>query len=106
MIVRENTEGLSTPPGRAAAGRDEVAADTRSSRVPAQSACTSAPSSSAERRAGAAPVTVDKANVCRRWASSAQVFDEVAREYPGVETESVYVDATALYLVKRPERST
>ena len=30
------------------------------------------------------------------------VFDEVARVYPDVETERIYVDAAALYLVNRP----
>jgi 3-isopropylmalate dehydrogenase len=33
-----------------------------------------------------------------------QVFDEVAAEYSGFETERIYVDAAALYLVERPER--
>jgi 3-isopropylmalate dehydrogenase len=30
------------------------------------------------------------------------VFDEVAREFPDIQTERVYVDAAALYLVRRP----
>jgi 3-isopropylmalate dehydrogenase len=32
-----------------------------------------------------------------------QIFDEVAESYPGVETERLYVDAAALYLVQRPQ---
>ncbi len=32
-----------------------------------------------------------------------RVFDEIAPEFPNVETERIYVDATALYLVQRPE---
>jgi 3-isopropylmalate dehydrogenase len=32
-----------------------------------------------------------------------EVFDEVAKEYPDVETERFYVDAMALYLVQRPQ---
>jgi 3-isopropylmalate dehydrogenase len=31
------------------------------------------------------------------------VFDEVAREFPAVATERIYVDAMALYLVRRPQ---
>lgn len=46
---------------------------------------------------------VDKANVLPSMAFFRQVFDEIAREFPGVETERVYVDAAALYLVQRPE---
>src|ERR671911_2781985 len=30
------------------------------------------------------------------------VFDEVAREFPDVRTERVYVDAASLFLVQRP----
>jgi 3-isopropylmalate dehydrogenase len=32
------------------------------------------------------------------------VFDEVAAEFPEVETQRIYVDAAALYLVTQPER--
>ena len=31
------------------------------------------------------------------------IFHEVAREFPDVRTETIYVDAAALYLVQRPE---
>jgi 3-isopropylmalate dehydrogenase len=46
---------------------------------------------------------VDKANVLPSMAFFRQVFDEVARDFPGVQTDRVYVDAAALYLVQRPE---
>jgi len=46
---------------------------------------------------------VDKANVLPSMAFFRQVFDEVAGEFSGVETDRVYVDAAALYLVQRPE---
>lgn len=46
---------------------------------------------------------VDKANVLPSMAFFRQVFDEVAQHYPGVETERVYVDAAALFLVRKPE---
>jgi 3-isopropylmalate dehydrogenase len=45
---------------------------------------------------------VDKANVLQSMAYFRQIFDEVAAEFPHVETECVYVDAMALYLVTRP----
>lgn len=47
---------------------------------------------------------VDKANVLPAMAFFREVFDRVALEYRDVETERVYVDAAALYLVREPER--
>ena len=47
---------------------------------------------------------VDKANVLPAMAFFREVFDTVAVRYPHVETERVYVDAAALYLVREPER--
>ena len=46
---------------------------------------------------------VDKANVLPAMALFREVFDEVAEQYPGIETERVYVDAASLYLVRQPE---
>jgi len=46
---------------------------------------------------------VDKANVLPSMAFFRRVFDEIAVEFPDIETERIYVDATALYLVQRPE---
>jgi 3-isopropylmalate dehydrogenase len=47
---------------------------------------------------------VDKANVLPSMAFFRQRFFEVAKEFPEVKAEVVYVDAAALYLVKNPER--
>jgi len=46
---------------------------------------------------------VDKANVLPSMVFFREVFDEVARESPDVKTDRVYVDAAALYLVRRPD---
>jgi 3-isopropylmalate dehydrogenase len=46
---------------------------------------------------------VDKANVLPSMAFFRRIFDEVAREFPEVQTEKVYVDAASLYLVQRPQ---
>jgi 3-isopropylmalate dehydrogenase len=46
---------------------------------------------------------VDKANVLPSMAYFRSIFDQIAREYPEIATERVYVDACALYLVQRPE---
>jgi 3-isopropylmalate dehydrogenase len=60
----------------------------------------------AKERGKPAKVTlVDKANVMTvghgLWR---RVFGEVAKEYPDVETEALYVDATAMEFVLHPER--
>jgi 3-isopropylmalate dehydrogenase len=47
---------------------------------------------------------VDKANVLPSMAYFRAVFDEVAKEFPDVQTEHVYVDAAALFLVQKPHR--
>jgi 3-isopropylmalate dehydrogenase len=47
---------------------------------------------------------VDKANVLPSMAYFRRIFDEIAAEFPNIRTEHVYVDATALYLVRNPER--
>jgi 3-isopropylmalate dehydrogenase len=46
---------------------------------------------------------VDKANVLPSMAFLRQVFDEIAPEFPEVQTERLYVDAVALYLIQKPE---
>jgi 3-isopropylmalate dehydrogenase len=45
---------------------------------------------------------VDKANVFSSMAFFRQIYDEIAPEYPDVETDYNYVDAQALDLIRRP----
>jgi len=45
---------------------------------------------------------VDKANVFTSMAFFRQIYDEIASEYPDVETDYNYVDAQALDLIRRP----
>jgi 3-isopropylmalate dehydrogenase len=46
---------------------------------------------------------VDKSNVLPSMVFFRRVFDEIAADFPDVQTERIYVDAAALYLVQRPE---
>jgi len=46
---------------------------------------------------------VDKANAIRAHDLLRRVFDQVARDYPDIQKDSAYVDATCMWLVKNPE---
>jgi 3-isopropylmalate dehydrogenase len=46
---------------------------------------------------------VDKANVLPSMAFFRRVFDEISSDFPQTQTDRVYVDAAALFLVQRPE---
>jgi 3-isopropylmalate dehydrogenase len=48
--------------------------------------------------------SVDKANILFTSQFWRGRFEEIAREYPGFETESIYVDAMSQYLIRCPER--
>src|SRR5262249_29607967 len=45
----------------------------------------------------------DKANVLPSMVFFRSIFDTVAREFPDVQAERIYIDAAALYLVQRPQ---
>ena len=46
---------------------------------------------------------VDKANAVRAHDLWTRTFEEVGREYPEIEKDHAYVDATCMWLVKNPE---
>lgn len=103
VIIRESTEGLFSTrkiPRDTAADR---ATDTMLiTRAGAERVIRSAFRHSLARRRRV--TLVDKANVLPSMAFFRQVFDEIAREFPQVETERIYVDAASLYFVQNPER--
>ena len=47
---------------------------------------------------------VDKANVLPAMAFFREVFDSIAADHTDIETDRVYVDAAALFLVRQPEQ--
>jgi 3-isopropylmalate dehydrogenase len=58
----------------------------------------------ARKRNGKKKVTlVDKANAVLAHDLLRRVFDQVAKEYPDIQKENAYVDATCMWLVKNPE---
>ncbi len=102
VIVRENCEGLFserlTP---RPAGRDFETDTMKITRRGAERICREAFKLARSRRQLC--TLVDKANVLPSMAFLRKIFDEVARDFPDVRTERVYVDAMALFLVQRPE---
>jgi 3-isopropylmalate dehydrogenase len=46
---------------------------------------------------------VDKANAVRAQDIWTRVFAEVAKDYPGIETDHAYIDAACMWMVKNPE---
>ncbi len=103
VLFRENCEGLfSGRLGPRPEARDFETDTMKITRHGAERICRAAFDMAMERRKKLA--LVDKANVLQSMAFFRSVFDEVARDYPDVETERVYVDAMALFLVKNPFR--
>jgi len=101
-FVREQTEGLFfSRKGQRSAGAEEARDVLRISRGASERLFRAAFRLARRRRRHV--TLVDKANVLPSMVFFREVFDEVAQEFADVETERLYVDATALYLVQRPE---
>ncbi len=106
-IFRENTEGAYTGAGgrfKRGTPHEIAIEEDINTRVGVERIVRAAFEHAAAR--GRARVTlVDKANAMRHagglWRD---VFGEVARGYPDVEHDAMYVDAMAMDLVRRPER--
>ncbi|MBK9167784.1 MAG: isocitrate/isopropylmalate dehydrogenase family protein [Bryobacterales bacterium] len=103
LLVRENTEGLFwSRKGSVAPGAEAAEDILHISRKGAERVCRAAFEQARRRRRKV--TLVDKANVLPSMAFFRAIFFEIAPAYPDVETEAVYVDAMALYLVRNPER--
>ncbi|MDO8632480.1 MAG: isocitrate/isopropylmalate family dehydrogenase, partial [Phycisphaerales bacterium] len=101
LIVRESTEGLfSGRLARHSADGNEATDTLRITRRGAKRIIRAAFREATRRRR--LVTLVDKANVLPSMVFFRSIFDEVAREFPDVQTERIYVDAAALYLVQRP----
>jgi len=103
LLIRENCEGLFfARHQKVDPAADEVRDVMRVSRASSERLFHSAFQQARKRRKHC--TLVDKANVLPSMAFFRRIFDEIAREYPDVETNRIYVDAAALYLVQRPDR--
>lgn len=106
VVVRESTEGLFASRGKGTISGDREARDTM---VITRDACERLFDFSfqlaRQRKAngGKGRVTcVDKANVFSSLAFFRKVFDERAALNPDIEAGHAYVDATALFMVRKP----
>lgn len=101
VIVRESTEGLfSARLSQFDPEKGEVCDVMRITRSGTERVCRAAFEIARSRRKKCA--LVDKANVLPSMVFMRSIFDEIAQEYPDVETDHIYVDAAALFLVQRP----
>jgi len=102
VIIRESTEGLfSARLSQSDSEKGEVCDVMRITRVGTERVCRAAFELARTRRKKC--TLVDKANVLPSMVFMRTIFDEIAQEYPDVETERIYVDAAALFLVQRPD---
>ena len=102
LIVRENTEELFFSRKHTYSMDDpEVRDILRISRVGSERLFRSA-FREAENRRGRLTL-IDKSNVLPSMAFFREIFNEISEEFPGVQTERIYIDAASLYLVQRPQ---
>jgi 3-isopropylmalate dehydrogenase len=103
LLVRESTEGLFWSRNEAQNLEAEFVEDRlHISRTGAERVCRAAFWEARKRRQHV--TLVDKANVLPTMVFFRHIFDSVAQEFPDVQTERIYVDAMALYLVQKPSR--
>lgn len=103
LVVRELTSGIyfGQPKGREGSGEEEYAFDTmRYSKREIRRIAVSAFEAATKRKNKV--TSVDKANVlvCSRlWR---EVVEEVAKDYPSVELEHIYIDNATMQVMKNP----
>lgn len=109
IILRESTEGLfysAAVHGRSEIVGDEVVRDTLSISRETTEKLHHFGFRLAQRRKSRGQsgklTCVDKANVFNSMAFFRKIYDEVAGDYPGIETSYNYVDAQALDLIRKP----
>ncbi len=109
VIVRENTEGLYLSRGAGVrnhhAASDQLLITRAGTERIVRYAFDYASQRKGAPRDGVSRVTcVDKSNVLRSFAFFREVFDEIATEYPDIESDHIYADAAAHALVTQPDR--
>jgi 3-isopropylmalate dehydrogenase len=109
VILRENTEGLYAARGGGNLLHNEIATDTMvitrkgTERIVRQAFELSRQRNGALKDGKRRVTCCDKANVLRSYAFFRSVFDDVAKDYPDIETDYAYADAIMVHMVKRPD---
>lgn len=108
-IVRENSEGLYSSHFGGLVLRDEVAIDNQiitrkgTERVSKLAFDLAKLSKGAPSNGHKVVTCVDKSNVLKSFAFFRKIFKEVADGYPGIDTQYMYGDAMAQYMLFHPE---
>jgi 3-isopropylmalate dehydrogenase len=108
VIIRESTEGLFASHGKKRDSSNTEASETMViTRAVSEKLFDFAFRLARQRKAaGTGPGIVhcvDKANVFQAFAFFRKIFLERSRQFPDIAAETAYVDATALWMVQRPE---
>ena len=106
ILIRESTEGLFAARGKGELIDDREARDTMViTRDVSERLFDFTFDLATQRKAQGHPgkvTLIDKANVFTSMAFFRKIFDERAANFPDIETERLYVDATALNLIRNP----
>jgi 3-isopropylmalate dehydrogenase len=105
ILIRESTEGLFASMGKGIVTKDEAKETLVITRKTSQRLFDFS-LRLAERRKKRGKkgllTCVDKANAFKAYAFFRTIFDERAKNFPGVKTDHIYVDACAAAMVRRP----
>ena len=108
VVIRENLEGRFASSGGGSKVGNEVATDTMVVTRKGTTQVSDFAFRLSQRRNGRPSdgnkmvTCVDKANVFRSIAFFREVFFDVAKSYPEIHSDAVYVDAMSLYMVQNP----
>jgi len=105
VLIRESTEGLFASMGKGVVTQDEARETLVITRKTSQRLFDFSLRLTERRKKRGKPgllTCVDKANAFKAYAFFRSIFDERAKNFPGVKTDHVYVDACAALMVRKP----
>jgi 3-isopropylmalate dehydrogenase len=105
VLIRESTEGLFASMGKGVVTHDEARETLVMTRKTSERLFDFSLRLAERRKKRGRPgllTCVDKANAFKAFAWFRAIFDERAKNFPGVMTDHVYVDACAAMMVRKP----
>jgi 3-isopropylmalate dehydrogenase len=105
ILIRESTEGLFASMGKGVVTHEEARETLVITRKTSQRLFDFSLRLAERRKKRGKPgllTCVDKANAFKAYAYFRSIFDERAKNFPGVKTDHVYVDACAALMVRKP----